>query len=352
MTRLPLKYVQRFGRYHYFRRRGCPRVRLPGIPGSSEFMAAYQVALDAAPKPIGIDRSRPGSLSAAIAEFYESRAFRSLTGGTPVKRRAILEKFREQHGEKPLGLLPQTFIAAMLDTMPPHAAKNWLKTTRHFIRWAIERKLINSDPTWGLKVKVPTSDGHRPWTAEEISTFEARHPLGGKARLALTIGLCTALRRSDAVRLGRQHIRDGVIAIATQKTKVALRLPVLPELQAAIDATPTGQLTLLVTKTGKSYGPNDFSEQFRAWCDAAGLPEDLSFHGLRKTALTKLANVGCTAHEIMAVSGHKSIKLVEHYTKAADQARLARAALERMGTESVKPEPTEVSNRLKVLGKK
>jgi integrase len=352
MTRPLLKYVQRFGRYHYFRRRGCPRVRLPGIPGSGEFMAAYQAALDAAPKPIGIDRSKPGSLSAAIAEFYESRAFRSLTGGTPAKRRAILEKFRDKHGPKPISLLPEDFIRGMLDTMAPHAGRNWLKAIRHFIRWAVERKLIASDPTWGVKVKVPQSDGHRPWTPEEVSTFEACHPRGSKARLALTIGLCTALRRSDAVRLGRQHIRDGVVAIATQKTKVALRLPVLPELQAAIDATPTGQLTLLVTKTGKSYGANDFSEQFRAWCDAAGLPADLSFHGLRKTALTKLADAGCTAHEIMAVSGHKSIKLAEHYTRSADQARLARAAMDRMANTSVKPEPAEVSNQLKVLGKK
>ena len=83
MTKLHLKYVQSFGGYHYFRRRGMPRIPLPGIVGSPEFMAAYQQALAAAPVAIGAStRSKAGSVSAAIAEYYGSQAFRSLAGGT------------------------------------------------------------------------------------------------------------------------------------------------------------------------------------------------------------------------------------------------------------------------------
>ena len=58
MTKLHLKYVHSFGGYHYFRRRGWPRIPLPGIVGSPEFMAAYQQALGTAPEPVGKDRSR------------------------------------------------------------------------------------------------------------------------------------------------------------------------------------------------------------------------------------------------------------------------------------------------------
>ncbi len=105
-------------------------------------------------------------------------------------------------------------------------------------------------------------------------------------------------------------------------------------------ATPTGHLTLLVTKTGKSYAPNDLSEQFRKWCDDAGLPADCHFHGLRKTALTQLADAGCTVHQLAAVGGHASLKMVEHYTKRADQARLAREAFAK-GTET--PTPTSIA---------
>jgi len=74
--------------------------------------------------------------------------------------------------------------------------------------------------------------------------------------------------------------------------------------------------------------------------------------------LTRLADAGCTAHEIAAISGHRTLKEVEHYTRAVDQARLARAAMERralaerIANESVKPESGEVSKPLNQLPKK
>jgi integrase len=362
MSRLRLKYVQSFisagGVYHYFRRRGSPRTPLPGLPGSHEFMTAYANALAAAPLAIGKDlRSKPGSVSLAVAEYYRSQAFRSLSGGTPQKWRALLERFREQYGHKPLASLPKEFITALLDPMPPHGARNWLKAVRHFIRWAEARKLIDHDPTWGIRIKVPKSDGHHTWSELEIDAFEAHHPIGSKARLALALGLYTGQRRSDVIRIGRQHIRDGVLAVRQQKTGTTLTIPLSRELETIIAASPTGHLTLLTTRTGKSYGGDDFTDQFRVWCDAAGLPRRCVFHGLRKAAARRLAEAGCTVHEIAAITGHVSIKEVERYTKGVDQARLARAAVaksaapEQSEAASVKPEPSQVSKPLKALAK-
>ena len=154
MTRLHLKYVQSFGGYHYFRRRGAPRIPLPGIVGSAEFMAAYADALASAPLAIGkSQRSKQGSVSAAIAEYYSSQAFRSLTGGTPAQRRTIIERFREQYGDRPLASLPKEFVVALLDTMKPTVASNWLTAFRHFFRWCEARKLLRSDPTWGIRIQ-------------------------------------------------------------------------------------------------------------------------------------------------------------------------------------------------------
>jgi integrase len=202
-------------------------------------------------------------------------------------------------------------------------------------------------------VKMPKSDGYHTWTESEISQFEARHPIGTKARLALALGLYTAQRRGDVVRMGRQHIRDGELTVRQNKTGAVLAIPVLPELATIIDATPTGHLTFLVTKTGKSYGAGDFSETFRGWCDAAGLPPECSFHGLRKAALTRLADAGKTLHQIAAVSGHKTLTEVGRYTRAADQRRLAREALlgEQIGAKSVEPDGSRVSNALSGLQK-
>jgi integrase len=358
MTKLHLKYVQSFGGYHYFRRRGMPRIPLPGIPGSREFMDAYQTALAAAPVAIGAStRSKPGSISAAIAEFYQSQAFRSLSGGTPAQRRTVLERFREQYGGRPLASLPKDFIVALLDTLAPNAARLWLKSFRHFIGWAEQRKLIRDNPTWGIRVKVPKSDGHHTWTEDEIVTFEARHAVGSKARLALALGLFTAQRRGDVIPMGRQHIRDGVLTVRQQKTGTTLAIPVHPELEKIIAATPIGHLTLLTTRFGRSYRDNNFSDQFRVWCNDAGLPRRCVFHGLRKAAARRLAEAGCTAHEIAAMTGHNSLREVERYTKAADQVRMAKSAMaktttaEQTGTQSVKPDPVKVSNPLKILTK-
>jgi integrase len=358
MARLRLKYVQSFGGYHYFRRRGSPRIPLPGIVGSQEFMEAYQNALAAQPVAIGASlRSKPGSVSSALAEYYNSVAWRGLGSGTQKERRTILEKFREQYGHKPLASVPKEFIVALLDSMTPHAGKNWLKAFRHFIRWCEARKLVRSDPTWGIRVKVPKSGGFHTWTEDEISQFEAYHPVGSKPRLALALGLYTAQRRGDVIRMGKQHIRGGVLSVRQQKTGASLTIPVHPQLQAILDATPTGHLTFLVTKTGKSYFAQDFSEMFGQWCDDAGLPDACVFHGLRKAASRRLAEAGCTAHEIMAITGHVTLSEVALYTKAVEQARMARSAMakatpaEQIGSQSVKSDPVAVSNPLKDLQK-
>ncbi|MGB8629479.1 MAG: tyrosine-type recombinase/integrase, partial [Xanthobacteraceae bacterium] len=107
---------------------------------------------------------------------------------------------------------------------------------------------------------------------------------------------------------------------------VRLALPILPELQVALNATPSGHMTFLVNDNGAQYSGNRFSEQFRVWCNEAGLPRDCVFHGLRATGCTILADAGCSNHEIAAWSGHKTLKQVEGYTRGANQRRLARSA--------------------------
>jgi len=115
--------------------------------------------------------------------------------------------------------------------------------------------------------------------------------------------------------------------VKQQKTGVTLAIPVLPDLQAVLDATPSQHLTFLVTATGKPYGGNAFSEQFRNWCDAAGLPTRCKPHGLRKAACRRFAEAECSGPEIMSISGHATLKELVRYTKAADQAKLARNAM-------------------------
>jgi integrase len=322
-------WVDKEGRPHcYFRRPGYPRVPLPGVPWSPTFMAAYEAALTGPRTAIGAGRIRPGSVAAVVAEYFDSQQFfASKSPGTQRMRRGILERFRTAYGDRPFALLPPEWIEAVLDAKPPHAARSWLVTLRSLCQFALKRGWLRADPTANIKQRSIKGDGFHCWTDDEIAQYESVHPVGSKQRLALALLLYTAQRRSDVVRFGRQHIKDGVLTVKQQKTGVTLAIPVHPHLQAVLDATASTNLTFLVTATGKPYGGNAFSEQCRNWCNAAGLPQRCKPHGLRKAACRRLAEHGCSANEIMAISGHTTMKEIVRYTVAADQARLARNAM-------------------------
>jgi integrase len=327
------KYVQTWvdaeGRPHcYFRRRGFPRVPLKGLPWSPSFMAEYEKAMSGARTAIGAGRVKPGSVAAVVAEYLDSRQFfGSKSAGTQRMRRGILERFRAAYGDRPFGPLPANFIEALLDSKPPHAARSWLVTLRSLCQFGVKRRYLRTDPTANIKLRQIKGDGFHTWTDDEITQFEAHHAIGSKPRLAFALLLYTAQRRSDVVRMGRQHVRDGVLMVKQQKTGAILAIPVHPHLQAVLDATSGEHLTFLVTATGKPYGGNAFTEQFRNWCDAAGLSQRCKPHGLRKAACRRLAEALCTPHEIMAISGHVTLKEVQRYTTGTDQARLARNAM-------------------------
>jgi integrase len=53
-----------------------------------------------------------------------------------------------------------------------------------------------------------------------------------------------------------------------------------------------------------------------------------SAHGLRKLAATRLADAGCSHQQIKAITGHRSDSALAPYIRAADQARLARQAMD------------------------
>src|SRR6516225_7364170 len=314
--------------------------RSRACPGRRVFMAEYEKAMSGARTAIGAGRVKPGSVAAVIAEYLDSQTFfTSKSAGTQRMRRGILERFRAAYGERPFARLPPEWIEALLDSKPPHAARSWRATLRSLCQFGVKRRYLRTDPTANIKLRAVKSDGFHCWTEDEIAQFEAHHPIGTKPRLALALLLYTMQRRSDAIRMGRQHLSDclderlraqGVrhmLSIRQQKTGKPLVLPVRPNLQAVIDATPSEHLTFLTTATGGPYGGNYFSESFREWCDAAGLPERCKVHGLRKAGLRRGAEDGWSANELAAWSGHASLREVERYTRAADQARLARNAL-------------------------
>jgi integrase len=118
-----------------------------------------------------------------------------------------------------------------------------------------------------------------------------------------------------------------------------------PELAQVLPIASDGKAFLL-TEAGQPFTPNGFYMRFREWVRATGLPDGRSPHGLRKAAARRLAEGGCSPHQIAAITGHQTLKEVERYTKDTDQLRMAREAVLHLGrgsggTPSVKPPAAE-----------
>jgi integrase len=328
-------FIDRYGHARFYvRRPGHKNVRLPGLPWSAEFMTAYAEAVEGQqPIKIGEKRNPVGSVAATVGLYLGSTAFANLAAETQRNRRNILERFREEHGEKRIASIERKHVQAMVTAKgaTPSAACNFLKTLRGRIAFAVDAGIRADDPTIGVKRPKIKTDGHRTWSEDDIAAFEATHPIGTLPRLAMALLVYTGQRRGDVVRMGLQHVRGDLISVRQQKTRAPLLIPLHPALRAAIEATPSGHLTFLATVFGKARAANGFTTWFRECCNAAGLANGASAHGLRKAACRRLAEAGCSAKEIMAISGHASLREVERYTKAVDQEHMARAAMKRLG---------------------
>lgn len=341
--KIRLKYlsedVDRHGNVRcYLRLPGKQKMRLRALPGTDEFMREYQEAIANAAKnaPRQTRAMARGSFGYLCRTYYASETFKALDISTQSWRRRALDEICEQHAEKPVSALQPRHIRKLRDekAMTPGASNTRLKALRALFRWAVEADEAPHDPTRDVQFLRYATKGHHSWTIEEVAAFEAKHPIGTKALLAMALLLYTACRREDVVRLGPQHLSGGRLKYTQAKNEhrspVTLDIPMHPDLTSIVAATPSRHLTYLVTEYGRPFTPAGFGNRFREWCNEAGLPH-CSAHGLRKATAARLAERGASAHEIMAITGHQSLEEVENYTRAARKAKLADAAMEKLG---------------------
>jgi integrase len=348
-------------------RQGRPRwlLRLPGQKsktikgtyGTPEFAAAYRAALEggeAVPKA-GVGRTAPGTFEALALSYLNSAAFKCKRHETRRSERGIIDGLVAIYRKCVVSELRQEHVQAMVDkkAATPSAARNRSAVLRRLMEHAIALKWRKEgdNPALGITRPKIRGKGFRAWTDEHCAKFEATHLLGTRARLAYELLSCTALRRSDIVRVGRQHVRaleqpvfvgpykvTHEIDLGQQKTDEDVGgLLVLPQLQAAIDALPTENLTFIVGKDGKPLAKESLGNWFHECCleagllpevvDASGRPKGLASHGLRKRMAKRLAHLGCGDEWIAAVLGHKDTRQVKVYTKGANKRRMARSAL-------------------------
>ena len=364
MAHIKLKYVNGFANRdrknqrvrYYFRRRGTKAIPLPGLPGSEEFMAIYSAAVASIPDQhleIASKRTRSGTINALVIAYYRSSEWHALADETNKTRRRIIEQFRAQHGDKRVALLQREHILKMLAGIDKLSAKrSWLKAIRGLMRAAVP-SMRKDDPTEGIpSIKLPKSKGHHTWTDDEIEQYRAYWPLGTQQRLVMEFALETASRRGEVVRLGPQHVKDGRIRIERTHGSEDVDIPMSPELQAACDAMPKTHLTYIVSAYGKPRSKCGLGNDFAKWATEAGLPARCRLHGLKKSGMRRLAEAGGTAHELMAISGHKTLAEVQRYTKDADRKKLADSGMAKLRGQSENSNVTNIESPLHKRGSK
>ena len=340
MVKIEYPYVQVFKDRHgkvrlYYRRNGDKRVPLRGPLGSEEFEQDYRAALVASkagelakPEP-----TNPHTYKWLCLKYFLSADFLRLDPGTQRTRTLIIEHTWAEPitpgsaltiGDCPLNRFTAKVVRVLRDRKMklPHAANGRVKILRRIFKWAMENELVEVNPARDVQYLKTSEGGYHTWTDDEITQFEKHWQVGAKPRLAFALLRYLGVRRSDVVRIGRQHVKNGTLCFTTKKCPTPLELPIPTALRAVIDASDTGAMTYLLTDYGKSFADAGFGNWFREKCNAAGLPH-CSAHGLRKAAATALADAGATAHQLMAWFGWKSLKEAERYTRAANQKKLA-----------------------------
>lgn len=328
MPRKRKPYVHREKTRHglyvwYFRRGKGARVRLPGQYESPEWLAAYEAALGGVAPPAP---TASGTFAWLVERYKSSAKWASLAPSTQSFRAGILDRVVQTGGNIRIGQITRKIIADGRDrrSQTPFAAVNYLKVMNQLFSFAVDAGFMAENPAKGIEKATPRTTGHHVWTVEEVRLFQERWPIGTRERLAMDILLYTGLRRGDVVRLGRQHVRDGVIRIRAEKTGIEVVLPMLPQLQASINATQTGDLAFLCTLHGRPWVKESFGTWFGLACKAAKVPGRA--HGLRKAGATIAAENGASDQQLMAIFGWTNPEQAAVYTRTANRAKLAAMA--------------------------
>jgi integrase len=335
------RQTDRNGKWFYYFRRNGKKTRLPA-PSDPAFHAAYAKALGSTSnvkerKPKA-SAGKHGSIKWLCERYYQTAEFKVLASSTQRVRRGILDNILSEEWRtsgrafgafrfadvKPLHVREIKDAKADL----PEAANARIKALRQVFTWAKKAGHVETNPALEVGYVHSKTDGHHTWTVAEVYQFWEKWPLGTREYLASCILLFTGVRRQDAPRLGRGMERDGELSFRAGKNGMQIDVPVVNMLREAIEASPSGHMTYLVTEFGKPFTAAGFGNWFGERCRKAGVPGRA--HGLRKAGACILAENGATDHELMSIYGWTTLKQAGLYTRKANRARLARSGIQKL----------------------
>lgn len=198
--------------------------------------------------------------------------------------------------------------------------------------WGRPRGKCGANPAEDLpRIRRPRDarQVNRPWTDGELAAVLAAAP--EQLKLAIALGAYVGLREGDALRLPWSAYDGEAIEWRQAKTGEIVWVPAHRELRTMLDGARRQGTIMVVNSWGSSFTDSGFRASFfkliRKLAADGKVGKGLTFHGLRHTVATRLADAGADERTIMAVTGHATQQMVAGYTKTADRRRRAKAAM-------------------------
>lgn len=212
------------------------------------------------------------------------------------------------------------------------ASTGFLRAASALFTWAIDNDWLEHSPTH--RVKIIPGGALLAWTWGQAE-YAMKH-LPEAYRRAVVLAVYIGQRRGDLAALQWTSIAGDQIRLTQEKTKTALVIPIHPALGAELAAWRKDAKTpfILTSERGKPWSGENLSHMLPKALIKIGLPA-LGIHGLRKLAAARLAEAGASTNQIAAVTGHKTLAMVQLYTASANQERMASAAIEMLPLQTV-----------------
>ena len=329
----------------YWRKDGERKTIRPRFYENEAAFRAVHAALMAAEnssKPSGPKKKDPYSVEAFVQRYLESADFRALAPLTQDSVRRRLRYLVADYGSKSIAKLTEAAVAKIKNTnkRTDVVVNGMLKALSALARMAVEDGVLDRNPVPGVKKRKTVTRHYLPWPLEICGQFREHWPIGTKQRTAFEIGYHTGQRISDVAAMQWGHIDGPVWRLTQKKTGRTLVLPLWGQLPAVLDASPRDSLFVIGTPRGQR-SVKAAPMWFRNACDAAGVPPDFSFHGLRATCAVAAVEAGLTEDEAMSLTGHESPTEFRRYVKSARQEVLVRNAVTKLENRTC----TDIVNR-------
>lgn len=266
------------------------------------------------------------NLDRVIDAYRDSPEFAAKADKTKADYRQRLDQCSAQFGRVPLRLVSELGpeVIKWRDSMAatPRAADRCVGMLHTVIRWGKQRGYIRGD---NPAADVPhLHKANRADLIWEPRHWEAVKDAPGHIRRVLTLGSLTGLRIGDLLRLAWEDVRDGYIALSTEKTGTEAIIPLHPSLDRFL--TGPGRGVILRTSRGEPWTVDGWQSSWRT-----AKPEgfDRKVHDLRGTFATRLMIAGFSDMEIAMVLGWGADRIAALRARYVDRGRVVRAMAER-----------------------